>query len=282
MPQPLLLLQAAVPPLATSLAVLLYRSGNLGEYPLSLQIAVSLIILACIPLLRQLWNKAPPTIKNTVGLPLIFIFIFTTAFPLLYKLFVNLLTGHRQAGAQWYSSVWRIYVILAIWIGLAWLFENIVKPYWNESRYADLFSGSEPLRPVAVAADQLQRNRRDEAVAAVYSKIEEKAMGKVRAKRERDQIQMEVERLKQELKDISSALEQRARKIEDEPNAQLESIKLEMLRNKSETIKDRIDSKQGQISYLSLTIKAADEALDDLKEKWHRANDLETHKRFYR
>lgn len=154
--------------LATAISIAALRSGKFGPLPFSLQLATALSGTAWIPYLHKI--DAISKVPRLFSMPIIIIWSCLCFAPAFFALLVELFTGHRRPGAQWYDGVWRVYAIMALWLGVSVLIERVIRPWWRTN--SDRFLGGIRNNSVAAQARTIALDKRTEALEALKKRVQ--------------------------------------------------------------------------------------------------------------
>lgn len=263
--------------LALSVSIALFKSGYLTNTILSYQTCALLISFGLIPLVQDYHQHFPNPLKYILAT----IYTVLILIPLSISLIINLFTGHRTSDAKWYSGIWRVYAILALWMLIAWTIENKIKPALKHYDVPFLFGANSSTRSIPLAVQNLRREQRDRAVANVYALIKEKAMEKVKAKRRVELKKSHIDDIRNELSEVRDNMKEKKEMLAA-GGGDVVSVELAALGSKAENMEERIESIEEQITYISMRIKMMDEALEELRTKWEDARDINNYAQFYR
>lgn len=153
--------------LITALTVGALRAGKLGSAPFSWQLCATIIVVVVSPALSRhdVWTK----LKTWQLVCFWTTWTILCAAPVSVALIIELFTGHRRPGSNWYDGVWRIYAILAIWIFIAVAIERYVKPLWLA--HSGLFLGRFRNRSVGARAQNMMMEQRAAKLETIKKKV---------------------------------------------------------------------------------------------------------------
>lgn len=111
-----------------------------------------------------------PRIVRWVFVACAVLWTFVCAMPVFYALMIELFTGHRRPGAQWYDGVWRVYAIVLLWLAISVFHLRVIKPWWQF--HSDRLLSGVRKNSVSLAVNRAANVRRDEKLKAMRGRYE--------------------------------------------------------------------------------------------------------------
>lgn len=266
--------------LSTAIVSGALQAKRLGPNPFALQITATVIVLSWIPYLHRikLFGRVPTALSGTFGLA----WVLSCLLPVFKELIVELFTGHRRPGMNWYNALWRIYAILALWIGFAVLNERVIRPWWKDN--SDRFLGSIRDSSVSSQARKIALDKRTMTLEALKSRMKlilsKKKLAEntiVRKKAEIEKAQANIER--------ADRMYRKAQKTASESGV---SAKVEA-DDVVETMKDMLDnaishekSLHADVEQLEVDLQELKVQQDELQREWTEALHIQNYTGFYR
>lgn len=194
--------------IASAIVISVTRAGKFGKAPFSYQLCLFFLGLFVAPSLHRRFfpsssvtapspasssisststteattdssSSTPATTSQTTRVPLIIrlgfqicatLWTLFCALPVFYAFIIELFTGHRRPGAQWYDGVWRVYAIVVLWLAFSVFHLRVIRPWWrlqSEWLLAGARHGS-----LASAVNRAAAVRRDEKLKVLRERGE--------------------------------------------------------------------------------------------------------------
>lgn len=153
--------------LCTSATLAALRAGRLGGGLFSLQLAATLVVLSWAPYLHR--TSLLSSLPRAVTYPLGATWFFLCLARVFVAFIVHLFTGHRVYGSSVFDALWRVYAILALWIGFAMLNERVIRPWWREN--GSRFLGFARENSVGAEAKRIVMEKRTAALEAIKARV---------------------------------------------------------------------------------------------------------------
>ncbi|CAN8065577.1 unnamed protein product [Agarophyton chilense] len=264
-----------------SVAVAAWRTGRLGNAPLSVQIFATLFVLSWLPYLyrTQLHSRFPRSLF-AVGAAC---WCLGCALPSFWALLLELFTGHRRPGASWVEGVVRVYAIMLLWIFLAVFNERIVRPWWIAN--SDTFLARFRANSVASQAHDMAVNRRASVLDDIMQQMVIISKRKILASRTLQAKSTSIEEARKNMIDLKNDLKVEKEKVASEDNQDDKQRYLENVQQLMDQVFEavnRVDDLRTVERVLKQEVQLCERQLESLQHRWEQSLHIENHTRFYR
>lgn len=266
--------------LVTSAIIAVVQSDKFGQEKFVLQFAGALIGLSWIPFL--VFSQALSNIPKLITAPIIIAWVINCFAPTFYALLINLFTGHRVPGSQWWDALWRIYAIMGLWIGFAVLNERVIRPWWRMN--SEKYLGSVRTYSVANQAHQMALDKRAKVLDGIKAKVVIVLKRKKLAERTIEEKEAGIEKAEENIQRATRLLE-KAKERAETANTEESADAEENLRAMTDLLENALSHKKSihaQISRSKLDVDETAATLRTLQAEWTEALHIANHTQFFR
>lgn len=266
--------------LATALAVGALQTNRLGSAPFCYQVAAAIIVVCWLPFLVriQIFERIPKHVAVSFALT----WTALAGGPVLFALLVDLFTGHRAAGAEWYDAVWRIYAILILWIGFAMLNERYIRPWWR------VFSGPRmaAMRKNSIAgqAHEIASKKRVAKLEMLKGRVAIVLRKKKLAEKTIELKKKEMDNGKENIKKAADMLDKAKYKVNTCNNEELEDAQevIDTMQTMLEGACSHEENLKTDVLTLKVEVQGLQLQIEGLQIEWTEALHISNYTTFYR
>lgn len=274
-------LAGAAGALLTSIVIAFHQAGRLWPGIFGLQVVATVTVLVWSPFLSL--SGVLSLVPRLLSVPLSLAWASLAGLPVLYAFVLDLFTGHRRPGSQWYDAAWRVYAIVFIWIGIAVVNERVVKPWWRDN--SDRFLSGLRSNSVSAQARQLTLDARAQALEAIKAKVVVVLKKKKLAERTVEEKKRDIGRAARSIEkaeQMANKARERAEKCEEDDEKEAVMEEVQAMEEMVESAKRHEQGLHSDVSRAELDLEEIASQLSILQHEWTEALHIQNYNSFYR
>lgn len=271
-------LMGAAVALSTAMTLGALQAGQLGTGVPALQRAAALVLLSCTPYIPRVWRATPFILRVLFGA----VAAVTVVAPVTFEFAIFLFLGHRTLDATVFSALWRVYVIMALWIAFARANESYIRPWLKTVDFGALGRLNE--NSVSATVKKMAMDKRSVALEEIKARMVAQMKRKKVAEMGIVEKTAELEKAKSSIEKADRMLQKskdRLSEAGDDPSTDL-SDEVETMEEMASNARSYEKGLPYQISRFQQDITESTRAIAHLKHEWTEALHIENYTAFYR